>query len=65
MYLDIILPAPSPRFYAYDIMSCDHGHRPFHYPRKTKTKTKNKKKKILNQEKQIKRKEKCSSPGVP
>jgi len=35
-------------------MSCDHGHRPLHHPRKRR-------KEILNQEKQIKRKEKGSS----
>ena len=37
LYLDIILLAPSPRFQAYDIMSCNtscnHSHMPLHHPR--------------------------------
>ena len=52
MFLDIIVLVSSTTFQTYNITSCDHGHMPLHYTRKTKTKE------ILNQEKQIKRKEK-------
>ena len=51
MYLDIILSAPSPRFQAYDIMSCDTtcdcSHVPLHCLRKIDEK-----------------KEKCSSLSI-
>ena len=40
IHLNIILSAPFPRFYVYDIMSCDHGHIPLHFPRNKKTKKK-------------------------
>ena len=43
IYLDIILLASSSRFQAYNIMSCDYGHIPLHYPR---NKRKRKRKKI-------------------